>query len=297
MASPATRNWTRNRADDCHLEDDVRITTGPGRYVTEAPNAYCNASFAPEPTVRQQRWGASQVETYTKTDVESDLFNINRTTTKAVCGQYDPNDNRMNGAGKRAIKEASFPQTHARLNDPPCTLRGTGWNRWEWLCQNPQEGVMMPFDWYVPGRLLHKDAHRPCIPTPLSPAPVLPAPQHLGHKAVDVPGAYGATITDASSLSVGEVPARVLPNGSFKSASQTGYGVTDDKASMLLDTRDIAWPDAPSISGLPFPVPTGPPSVAWQRNDYSRGVYNTNTIPTSNEVGRVLPGPALKTSS
>jgi hypothetical protein len=44
-------------------------------------------------------------------------------------------------------------------------------------------------------------------------------------------------------------------------------------------------------------VPTGPPSVAWQRNDYSRGVYNTNTIPTSNEVGRVLPGPALKTSS
>jgi hypothetical protein len=297
MASPATRNWTRNRADDCHLEDDVRITTGPGRYVTEAPNAYCNASFAPEPTVRQQRWGASQVETYTKTDVESDLFNINRTTTKAVCGQYDPNDNRMNGAGKRAIKEASFPQTHARLNDPPCTLRGTGWNRWQWLCQNPQEGVMMPFDWYVPGRLLHKDAHRPCIPTPLSPAPVLPAPQHLGHKAVDVPGAYGATITDASSLSVGEVPARVLPNGSFKSASQTGYGVTDDKASMLLDTRDVAWPDAPSISGLPFPVPTGPPSVAWQRNDYSRGVYNTNTIPTSNEVGRVLPGPALKTSS
>lgn len=298
MAAPATRNWTRNRADDCHIEDDVRITTGPGRYISEAPNSYCNAAFAPEPTIRQQKWGASQVDRYIKTDVESDLFNMNRTTTKAACGQYDPNDNRMNSAGKRNIKEASFPQTDSRLNDPPCTLRGTGWNRWEWLCQNPQETVMMPFDWYIPGRLLHKDAHRPCIPTPLSPHPVLPAPLHLAHTAIDVPGAYGATITNAASLGVGEVPARVLPSGSFRSAAQlaSGSAASDNSASMLLDSRDVAWPEAPAISGVPFPVPTGPPSVAWQRNDYARGVYNTNTMPTSDKRGTVLPGPALKTS-
>ena len=298
MASPATRNWTRNRADDCHIEDDVRVTTGPGRYILEAPNSYCNASFVPEPTTRQQKWGASQVQTYTKTDVESDLWNINRTTTKAVCGQYDPNDNRMNTADKKNIKEASFPQTHTRLNDPPCTLRGTGWNRWQWLCQNPQEGVMVPFDWFIPGRILHKDAHRPCIPSPLNPNPVLPpAGIRLTHKAVDVPGAYGSSVTDATNLSVMELPARVLPEESFADASPLQNTQNDKAPYMLMDTRQVAWPEAPSINGVPFPVPTGPPSVAWQRGDIARGVYNTNVVPTTSDTGRVLPGPALKTMS
>jgi hypothetical protein len=295
MASPATRNWTRNRADDCHIVDDTRITTGAGRYVLGAPNAYCNATFAPEPTTRLQKWGDAQVETFLKTDVESDLLNLNRPTTKTACGSYDPNDNRMNAAPKKAANEASFPQTHARLNDPPCTLRGTGFNRWEWLCQNPQEGVMMPFDWYVPGRLLHKDAHRACIPTPLNPNPALPKPLHLAISALDVPGAYGTTIKDAEQLSIGEFPARVLPSGSMKSAGQNGYALVDNKDSMLLDTREVAWPEAPSISAVKFPVPTGPASVAWQRNDYAQGMYNTNTFPISDVTGKIIPGPAPKT--
>ena len=295
MANPATRNWTRNRADDCHITDDTRLTTGPGRYVLEAPNGYCNATFAPDPTIRAQMWGNAQVDSYIKTDVESDLFNINRGPSREVCGQYTPGNNRMNAASKRVAKEASFPQTHTRLNDPPCTGRSTGWNRFEWLCQNPQANVMMPFDWYVPGRILHKDAHRPCIPTPLSTAPALPAPLHLSHSVVDVPGAYGTTVTNAGALSISEVPARVLPQNSYKSASASGFANTND--SMLLDTRDIAWPEAPAISAVPFPVPTGPPSVAWQRNDFAQGIYNTNTMPSTNATGRVLPGPALKTTA
>jgi len=294
MASPDTRNWTRNRSDDCHISDDVRITTGPGRYTLEAPNGYCNASFAPEPTVRQQKWGDAQVASYGKTDVESDLFNLNRTTTKSVCGLYDPNDNRMNSATKRNIKEQSFPQTHARLNDPPCTLRGTGWNRWQWLCQNPQANVMMPFDWYVPGRILHKDAHRPCIPTPLSTVPALPKPLHLGSDQVSVPGAYGTTLSNATSLRQAETPAYVLPEKAQMAYSEVG---NSQNAEMLLDSRNVAWEDSPSIGALPFPVPTGPPSVGWQRNDYAQGIYNTNTNPTTNAFGQPLPGPTLKTTN
>jgi len=292
MESPDTRNWTRNRADECHIGDDVRITTGPGRYTLESPNGYCNATFAPEPTIRQQKWGASQVTNYGKTDVESDLFNLNRATTKSVCGLYDPNQNRMNSSDKRTIQESSFPQTHARLNDPPCTLRGTGWNRWEWLCQNPQNNVMMPFDWYVPGRILHKDAHRPCIPTPLSPVPTLPTPLHLGSDKVTVPGAYGTTLANASSLGQAETPAYVLPE-----RSQMNYvAVGNNNAELLLDSRNIAWQDSPSIGSVQYPVPTGPPSVGWQRNDYAQSLYNTNSSYTTNTIGQELPGPGLKTS-
>jgi hypothetical protein len=295
MATPETRNWTRNRADDCHISDDTRITTGPGRYTLEAPNGYCNASFAPEPTTRQQKWGSAQVDTYGKTDVESDLFNINRTTSKSVCGLYDPNDNRMNSATKKNIKESSFPQTFARLNDPPCTLRGTGWNRWQWLCNNPQDNVMMPFDWYVPGRILHKDAHRPCIPTPLSPNPVLPKPLHISQNTVDVPGVNGVSMTDGGSFGQTESPAYVLPQSAYKSASVLDF--SNSSSDMLLDSRNIAWEDAPSIAAVPFPVPTGPPSVGWQRNDFARGLYNTNTTATSRKFGQELSGPSLNTTA
>jgi hypothetical protein len=291
MTTPATRNWTRPKADDCHITDDARLTTGPGRYILEAPSGYANASFVPEPTTRQQKWGAAQVETFTKTDVESDLWNINRGTTREICGLYDPNDNRMNSASKKTIKEASFPQTHARLNDPPCTLRGSGWNRFEWLCQNPQERAMMPFDWFIPGRILHKDAHRPCIPTPISAKPVLPAPLHISPDVVNVPGAYGTSMAEARALGLAETPARVLPANSLKSVQS----LENNSENMLLDGRDVMWPESGSTNYVKFPVPTGPPSVAWQRNDYSQGLYNTNTTPTSSEYGNVLPGPTLKT--
>jgi hypothetical protein len=290
MATPATRNWTRSRTDDCHITDDVRITTGPGRYILEAPNGYANATFAPEPTTRLQKWGANQVNDFIKTDVESDLWNINRGTTREVCGLYDPNDNRMNSSNKKNIPEASFPQTHARLTDPPCTLRDSGWNRFEWLCQNPQDKAMVPFDWFIPGRLLHKDSHRPCIPTPLNTRPSLPAHLSISPDTVKVPGVYGVSMAEASALGLAETPARVLPPKSLSSE----YSLENNN-NMLLDGRDIMWPESGSTNHVVSPVPTGPPSVSWQRNDYARDLYNTNSTPTSNMYGDVLPGPALNT--
>ena len=161
------QNWNRRQTDGCKTSDDLRITTGPGRYQLDTPPQYCNASFAPEPTIHQQYWGASLTSDYQKTDVESDLFNINRPTTKTVCNQYDPNTDAVNKSQLVRPKENSFPQTHSRLIDPPCTLRSSGWNRWEWLCENPQEGAMMPFDHLITTRLQQKDQFRPCIPVPI----------------------------------------------------------------------------------------------------------------------------------
>ena len=176
MAALQNQAWNRRLYDGCKTSDDLRLTTGPGRYQLGAPPQYCNATFAPEPTIRQQAWGASLNGTYTKTDVESDLLNINRPTTKAVCNQYNPANDKVNSGGFTKPKESSFPQTFSRLVDPPCTGRSTGWTRWEWLCQNPQEGVMMPFDNQVTTRLAAKDQFRPCIPKPIDSSAVLPAP-------------------------------------------------------------------------------------------------------------------------
>lgn len=166
----------RRTYDGCKTSDDLRVTTGPGRYQLDVPPQYSNACFAPEPTVRQQKWGASLNQGFQKTDVESDLLNLNRPTTRTVCDQYNPEKNKVNEASKESVKECSFPQTFSRLVDPPCNNRAVGWNRWEWLCDNPQEAVMLPFDNLVATRLQKRDQHRPCIPVPQSTDAILPAP-------------------------------------------------------------------------------------------------------------------------
>jgi len=184
LADPASgptsplKNQSMNRRmyDGCKTNDDLRVQTGPGRYQLDAPPQYCNAAYAPEPTTRLQKWGASQNNGFTKTDVESDLFNINRPGIRVVCNQYDPQNDKINAAALKPVKEESFPQTFSRLVDPPCTLRSSGWNRWEWLCENPQEGAMMPFDNLVTTRLQQKDQFRPCIPKPIDSSEILPAP-------------------------------------------------------------------------------------------------------------------------
>ncbi len=170
------QNMNRRKYDGCKTSDDLRVTTGPGRYQLDEPNKYCDACFAPEPTIRQQKWGASLNSQFTKTDVESDLLNINRPTTKTACNLYNPLKNDVNAAQTEPVKECSFPQTFTRLVDPPCTMRSTGWNRWEWLCDNPQETVMVPFDNLITTRLQQKDQFRPCIPKPQDPTALLPSP-------------------------------------------------------------------------------------------------------------------------
>jgi len=165
---PGDRAMTRYKYDIGKMVENNDITTGPGRYRLGVPNAYGNAAFVPDATIRMQKWGAAHDMSSTKTDVESDLLNISRPTTKSACGQYDP------AQGSRHLTpmpETSFPRVYERLVDPPCTLRGTGWNRWEWLCQNPQEMAMIPFEHTVNTQQYQKDAYLPQISKPLATSP------------------------------------------------------------------------------------------------------------------------------
>jgi hypothetical protein len=172
------RALTRYRHDLPKMVENNEITTGPGRYRLAPPNAYGNAAFVPDPTIRMQRWGASHDMTSTKTDVESDLWNISRPTTKTACGQYSPEQGAAVAGRLTAMPEADFPMTHARLVDPPCTLRASGWNRWTWLCQDPQANAMMPFESGVDSRHSSKDDYLSQIRLPLASSPAAMA--HAG---------------------------------------------------------------------------------------------------------------------
>jgi hypothetical protein len=149
------------------MVENNEISTGPGRWALGVPNAYGNAAFIPTVTTINQRWGASHDMTSTKTDVESDLKNLGRPTVRTTCGQYQPEQGAAVAERLTAMPEADFPQTASHLVDPPCTLRGTGVNRWQWLCENPQENVMVPFDYLIDSRHAAKDAVYHAMDKPL----------------------------------------------------------------------------------------------------------------------------------
>jgi len=167
------RALTRYKHDVGKMVENNEISTGPGRWALGVPNAYGNAAYVPNVTTINQKWGASHIMTSTKTDVESNLTNRGRPTARTTCGQYQPEQGLLLAQQLTAMPEADFPQTMTSLTDPRCTLRGTGINRWEWLCENPQENVMVPFEYLVDSRHASKDAIYTQVTQPIIASPLV----------------------------------------------------------------------------------------------------------------------------
>jgi hypothetical protein len=154
---PRQTALTRPRFDDIHQADDMRISSYAGRYAF-TPFRNCPSSFPVNATTRIQESGDSWVTGKWRTEVESDLKGIGRPPTKwrAESLHYDPRTNEMNKAGLTHADDESNPQNFNRLVNPPCTLRTTGWNRWQPLFHNPQANFETPFDHFIPARSLDK---------------------------------------------------------------------------------------------------------------------------------------------
>ena len=99
------------------------------------------------------------VMSVTRDDVESDLKNINRLSTRVKNNniQYNPTTNKFTNAPYVSPPDESVPQLFNRLTNPPCTLRTTGWNRWEPLPHQPQLAFETPFDFFIPSRDIDKE--------------------------------------------------------------------------------------------------------------------------------------------
>jgi hypothetical protein len=144
--------------DNFHQLDDMRITSYALRYYANPPEANCPSMFPVEPTTRIQKQGDSWPEAQWRTDVETDLKGINRFGNRVRCDEklYNPDTNKFNSIPLEHAQDGSFPLNFNRLHNPPCTLRTTGWNRWQPLLHNPQAAFETPFDHFIPSRDLDK---------------------------------------------------------------------------------------------------------------------------------------------
>lgn len=178
---------------------ELNQSVGPGVYQLGEPVINCDQCYPYPPTVRLQLQGDSISSKNLLVDVDSELLGITRKLSQdpnkkfqpkcvdnvcssgEVCGQgvigkcsNNKNGERAHDSDLKHWKDCYIPAEDTRLSNPSCNLRGTGWNRWEWLCLNPQDRVEIPFDYNISNRIIVKDNHRPIVPKPVDPIPLMP---------------------------------------------------------------------------------------------------------------------------
>jgi hypothetical protein len=108
-------------------------------------------------------------------DDSSELLGLNYKNTKCAAQEYAPHKYKPTGPASGCIvrpgasaRQCLAPREDTRLSNPPSTLRGTGINRWEWLCFEPQDTALEEFDRVpVNYRMVAKDNHVPYFEKPL----------------------------------------------------------------------------------------------------------------------------------
>lgn len=192
--------------DGCSYQEKLSRSIGPGMYMlgTPANDAdECGRDIPNDPSVRWQSFGSGFCTPGRVVDTGSELRGLNYKNTKCAAAEYNPEtfvpkaDAMCNPKRTQDVRKCTAPQESSRLSNPPCTLRSTGWNRWEWLCDDPQERATIPFNHQVSNRILVKDNFVPCLPTPKDQTNALntlndEATQTLGGWAPAVPCDDGA---------------------------------------------------------------------------------------------------------
>lgn len=193
-------SFNRLNYDTCESKIAVKESVGPGLYQMGTP-ILCNTCYQDNPQIINQRGGVSMNSNTDwrfnsgPVDVETDLFNINRPATNCPSGKYEPqcpncktvlsgepcgqgvakvchNCRTVIPAGGMCnqdlvnMPDCHFPVENTRLSNPPSTLKGTGWNRFDILCLDPQANIFFPGVLDTSTRLVFRDNFKACVRNP-----------------------------------------------------------------------------------------------------------------------------------
>lgn len=175
-------SFSRLNYDPCTYQHNLKQSVGAADYYLGTPLINCRSCFPSDPNVNlgfshpgpvQNGVGGASCTDKPLVDVASELRGITRKASNCPTDQFRPGTSTFCKVDK--LKDCTaIPNESTRLSNPSCSLRCTGWNRWEWLCTDPQSKSLMPFDYNINNRLIVKDNHRPCIQTPINQASALP---------------------------------------------------------------------------------------------------------------------------
>tara|TARA_B100000780_G_C21123705_1_gene455493 strand:+ start:1533 stop:2102 length:570 start_codon:yes stop_codon:yes gene_type:complete len=150
-----------------------------GHYQIGGPKK-CNPCFQPNPSIRIQKSGVERFNGATA-DIESKLHGTTSSPDNyTLQNQCDGIDSQyscvhgvhgVHGVGNdfsqiNQMQTCFLPTENTRLSNPASNLRGSGINRFNPLCLDPQKGVIFGAQYDIPTRMIAKDTFRPCVPTP-----------------------------------------------------------------------------------------------------------------------------------
>lgn len=194
-------NFNRLNYDSCTYQHNLQQSVNVGNYVIGMPQINCNACFT-EDTSLQLGYSPAVVPYDNVVDIDSDLIGITRKASNCPTKSYIPDLTRNDKTryNMTPIADCRYIKNEdTRISNPPCTLRGQGWNRWETLHENPQDRAEVPFRFNVNNRILFKDNHRPFINKLINQSPLLP-PMNQSDEVIEYNNkesiCYGKNIDD-----------------------------------------------------------------------------------------------------
>jgi hypothetical protein len=195
-------NFNRLSYDTCTYQHNLKQSVGVGDYILGMPRVNCNACFPSNPsTGLLDDVPRSVIPQWSLVDVDSELMGLTRKASNCPTAAYIPDlskdDTTRFPVGVPVADCRGLPNEDTRLSNPPSTLRGQGWNRWETLGEDPQGRAEVPFRFNVNNRLIVKDNHRPCIPTPINQSPALPPRNQTSDMVRYNPSACGSGVEES----------------------------------------------------------------------------------------------------
>ena len=164
-------SFNRLNYDRDAYSQDLRESVGSGLYALNTPISDCQSCFPPD-NENSKGMNSSVCANRTLVDVSTELRGQTRPNSKV--DKYMPEPDFCASTRLRDCR-SDIHTEDTRLSNPPITLRGTGWNRFEWLCRDPQKNALVPFDFNVQNRIVAKDNHRPYIQQPIDQSAAMPA--------------------------------------------------------------------------------------------------------------------------
>ncbi len=155
---------------------DLKQSVAPMMYKLDPTFANVCSPCRPADVGYIGRQGVSLSQDASLIDVESELKLLSYRNTRDPNAKFNPCCGQKFDTNVMHFDDCQIGTDYSRITNPPCTLRGTGWNRFQPLCLDPQD----PDRWEHPShiginyRMVVKDNFFPQIPDVISPAQVFP---------------------------------------------------------------------------------------------------------------------------
>lgn len=169
-------SWERTKFDNGAYEHYIKESTGPLLYQLD-PNRYYNCKECRPQQPGYFGPGVSISKRNTLVDVESELKNITRQTSRDPKKKYLPCKKNEPPVALNDLPACGPITDETRLSNPACNLRGTGTSQHVFLnlCQNPQEVFEHPGRILINDKQMAKDNCKPILPKPIDINPSLPS--------------------------------------------------------------------------------------------------------------------------